>query len=293
MVKKTEHFGQLDLPASTQKTIEYALQLSAKDKTAQDLMFLASPYASLSLPHKKTYNRDLMKLNGEKVESLTHKVTNGRDNLVIEGSPSFGLPYGRYPRLFHLHICSEIKKTKSNVVSLKKSLGDLMDSFDILRKGAGKKNFYEQIQRFINASYRIERKDKVTGTVTTVYPERTIESHTITDEWARRGAKEDAIIVFKQWYADEIIKSSVPYHREAVLGLKGSTIALDLYGWTSLRCYMLEAQNISDIFLSFQQISDQLGSSYSSNNRQFKKDLQAAFRSVSLFSPDQIGRAHV
>ena len=83
-----------------------------------------------------------------------------------------------------------------------------------------------------------------------------------------------------------IIKSSVPYHREAVLGLKGSTIALDLYGWTSLRCYMLEAQNISDIFLSFQQISDQLGSSYSSNNRQFKKDLQAAFRSVSLFSPD-------
>jgi len=278
--------GLLKLNRRQISIVEKSTLLSETDIANQQLYFLSAPFASLSLPHKCKYH-ELLNVDGTKNEDLVHKVSNGRDTLIIEGSPSFGLPYGNYPRLFNIYVNSQIKKTKSNVVELKCSIKELIETFGIKVNGGNtKKRFYEQVMRFINASYRVERKDPVSKVITTLFPEVPIISHTVCEAWMKRGMKEPATIIFKQSYADSIIERAAPFHQEAINGLKGSTFALDLFTWANLRSYTLNISQKKEVVITYKQLSDQMGASYKSNQRQFVVDLKKAYMEIKCFCPE-------
>jgi len=108
-----------------------------------------------------------------------------------------------------------------------------MQELGLAGVGAQRKEFFDQILRFLNANYRLELFDPATGKVKVIHSDRPVSEYDIDSKWTQRGRKtqgEDlARIQFKSWFVEGIIKSSVPFCREAIIGLKGSSLAMDLY----------------------------------------------------------------
>jgi len=257
------------------------------DTKAQELFFLSRPFASLSLPHRREWDTELSKKNGDKVEVLVHHVTNGRDSLIIEGSPSFGMPYGSYPRLFHYYICSEIKRTKKSEICLNSSLTEFMKELGLSGKGDQRKRFLDQIIRFLNASYRLEKTNPETAETTVILPDKPVLLYDIDKVW--KGKKSNntpavARIVFKDWFVQEILDSSIPFHKEAIISLKGSTLAMDLYTWITWRTHTLNMSKKKMAVIKHENFEEQLGVNYK-NQRFFKRDLKKAFLEVSALYP--------
>lgn len=244
------------------------------------LLFLHSPFTALSLPHRRAY---VTNDKGEKVEALTYQVSNGRDTLIINGAADTGLPFGNYPRLFHFYVCSEIKIHEDCMVYFKKSLREFMLGLKMRGSTSQKKLFYDQIIRFINSTFRIERKNN-DGTLSTIFPQQSIIQHNLDPLWAGRGHKEPAYIEFSYDYVKTIIESSVPFHRDAIIALQGSTFSLDLYTWANARSYSLAYTSEKKVLLPYEVVMRQLGTSYK-NRRMFVRDLKKSFNEVSLFIP--------
>jgi len=257
------------------------------DTQDQELFFLSRPFASLSLPHRREWDTTVSKKNGDKVEVLVHNVTNGRDTLIIEGSPSFGMPYGSYPRLFHYFICSEIKRTKKAEICLNSSMTEFMKELGLSGKGDQRKRFLDQIIRFLNASYRLEKTNPETGKTTVILPDKPVQMYDIDTVWKGKKSSstpEVARIVFKDWFVQEILDSSIPFHKEAIISLKGSTLAMDLYTWITWRSHTLNMSKKKIAIIKYESFEAQLGVNYK-DHRFFKRDLKKAFLEVSALYP--------
>jgi len=257
------------------------------DTQEQDLFFLSSPFASLSLPHRREWDTTAIKNNGDKIEVLVHKVTNGRDTLVIEGSPSFGMPYGTYPRLFHYFICSEIKRTKSPEIFLNSSMTAFMQELGLSGKGDQRKRFYDQILRFLNASYRLEKVDPESGKTRLIYPDKPLKECDIEKVWKGKKSNDTPQVVrilFKDWFVKEILDSAVPFHKDAIISLKGSTLAMDLYTWITWRTHTLNRSKKKMAVIKLENFEAQLGVSYK-DKRFFRRDLRKAFNEVAALYP--------
>lgn len=271
-----------DLNSRQLNLLETSLAHSNNTQTNEKvpLLFLHSPFTALSLPHRRAY---VTNAKGEKVEALTYQVSNGRDTLIINGAADTGLPFGNYPRLFHFYVCSEIKIHQDCKVYFKKSLLEFMRGLKMRGSTNQKKLFYEQIIRFINSTFRIERKND-DGTLSTIFPQQSIVQHNLDPLWAGRGHKEPAYIEFSYDYVKTIIESSVPFHRDAIIALQGSTFSLDLYTWANARSYSLSYTKEKKVLLPYDIVMQQLGTSYK-NKRMFVRDLKKSFVEVSLFIP--------
>ncbi len=258
------------------------------DSQTQEMFFLSRPFASLSLPHRREWDDEVSKKNGDKVEKLVHHVTNGRDTLIIEGSPSFGLPYGTYPRLFHYYICSEIKRTGKAEISLSSSMTEFMNELGLSGRGEQRQRFLDQIIRFLNASYRLEKIDSKTGKKTVILPDKPVLMYDVDTIWKTKK-KSDlpsvSKIVFKDWFVKEILDSSVPFHKEAIISLKGSSLAMDLYTWVAWRTHTLNMSKKKMAIIKLEEFERQLGVNYK-EPRKFKRDLIKAYNEVSALYPE-------
>lgn len=253
--------------------------------TKNGLYFLSSPFASLSLPHRKTWSTKVVTANGgEKVEELIHRVSNGRETLIVEGSPSFGLPYGTYPRLFHFYICAEIKRTGNATIVINSSLPKFMQELGFTGQGAQKKLFFEQVLRFINATYRFERKGE--DGVSVVKADSPVSGYNLESVWFKRKKTDEvASITFKDWFVDEIMGSAIPYQKEAIKSLRGSSLALDLYAWIAWRSHTLNRSPRKQATIKLEDFAYQFGLSYS-RDCDLKRDLKKAYREVKALYPE-------
>jgi len=256
--------------------------------STQDLFFLSRPFASLSLPHRVSWSKSVVSAgDGAKVESLIHHVTNGRDSLTVEGSPSFGLPYGTYPRLFHYYICSEIKRTGKAEIFLNSSLAKFMEELGFTNASTNQRNlFYGQIIRFLNANYRLEKTNS-DGSKTVVMANKIVASYDIDSVWFERASAKKpktTRIIFNDWFVEEILNSSVPFNREAILSLKGSSLAIDLYSWITWRSHTLNKSTKKRAVIKLADFEKQLGLSYG-RPRDLRRDLEKAYNEVLALYP--------
>ena len=265
----------------TNTLVNETLALEAEDaKKAGAIGYMARMLVQATLPHKST-------------NEAVFKRENGAFQLSIV-SPD-GLPYGSIPRLLLSWMTTEAVRTRSPVLVLGSSLSSFMAELDLGRRG-GKRG---DITRFKNQAERL-----FSSTISCRYKDETLtqgKGFLIADEynlwWQPKMPHQIPLwrstITLSQRFFDQIIEKPIPVDMDAMMKLKRSPMALDIYFWLTYRLSYLH----KDLLLPWPLLQMQFGADYAQDmegkynfKRKFLlrlKDVLTIYDKARVFSADK------
>lgn len=262
-----EGTAQLAANKAERRRIEIMSAMLGEDSL--DPGFLHSGLCMVSLPARKPVD-----------DMQPWKRENGRIALTIvpgyvslPGRPieAAGMPYGARARLLLLYLQSEAVRTKSPVVSMGGSLSEWMRSIGIEHITGGRTGSiaqtYEQAKRLGFATFTLAWKH-ADGTGYGVIPNRTILREM--DLWKGNDPHQGVLWPSTMELTPEFFASlrdhAVPFSREAIVKIKGSSLAIDLYVWLVYRLPKLK----KNALVPWEDLDGQLGVAYG-RLRDFKR----------------------
>lgn len=258
-----------------------SLALEAEDaKKSGAIGYMARMLVQATLPHKAT-------------NDLVFKRENGALTLSIV-SPD-GLPYGSIPRLLLSWMTTEAVRTRSPVLQLGSSLSSFMAELDLGRRG-GKRG---DITRFKNQAERL-----FSSTITCRYKDEMLtqgKGFLIADEyslwWQPKTPNQlplwKSTVSLSQKFFEQLVEKPVPVDMDAMMKLKRSPMALDIYFWLTYRLSYLHRE----IVLPWPLLQMQFGADYGHDTEgqyNFKrkflkrlKDVLAIYDKARVFDADK------
>lgn len=247
--------GIMDDKDDLEKQLAELTGIEAEEaKKAGKIAYMARALVQATLPHKETAGG-------------LFKRRNGLFELSIM-SPN-GLPYGSIPRLLLSWVTTEAFRTRSPFLVLGASLSAFMAELHLAPTG-GKHGaitrFVKQTERLFSSaiSYRLQN-EHISGTE--------IEGGTIgiADKynlwWQPKKPAQMPIwkssVTLSQQFFNEIIERPVPVDMDALMALKRSPLALDIYCWITYRLSYLQ----KDALIPWELLQMQFGADYAKDAR--------------------------
>lgn len=249
------------------KRIINTLALDAEEaKEAGGIGYMARVLVQATLPHKAS-------------KEISFKRENGAFELTIV-SP-IGLPYGSVPRLLLSWMTTEAVRTRSPVLILGSSLSAFMAELDLGRHGGRNGDitrFKNQAERLFSSMISCRYKDD----------EQTHgKGFTITDEfhlwWKPKEPNQlplwQSNVTLSQKFFEQIIERPVPIDMDALMKLKRSPMALDIYFWLTYRLSYLH----KDTVIPWPLLQKQFGADYAQDTEgqyNFKRNFLKHLKNV-------------
>ena len=233
-------------PPEINDLITQTIALEAEDaKKAGTIGYMARALVQATLPHKAT-----------KEKIFTRK--NGAFELSIM-SPH-GLPFGTIPRLLLPWVTTEAVRTQSPHLVLGSSLSEFMADLNLLQTG-GKRGDITRLKKQTTLLF--------SSTVSCRYADDTMEQgkgFNIAKEyslwWNPKKPNQlplwQSTVTLGTDFFNEIIERPVPVDMEALMKLKRSPMALDIYFWLTYRMSYLHR----DMVIPWPMLQMQFGADY-------------------------------
>lgn len=272
------------LPATSaqSKFLDGLEALREADPDTLKQVYMARHLVQCTLPHDDPGNVPFWsRHNG----NLMLTVTPGFDPRTRK---SYGYPYGTLPRLLLFWMVREAKVTKSRKLYLGRSFAEFMREIGLNPyNGTGKRSDSRRLRNAMKSLFRARISfdfqahaggqtgeawlDMQVGPKAVLWwDEQTEEQGTLWESWVELG--ED--------FYNAICDGPVPLHTSALRLLKSSSLALDLYAWSTYRVsYLSKSQ-----FIPWDSLAEQFGSNYA-NPKEFQRKASAALRKVMLVYP--------
>ena len=285
----------IDLQKSVKKLLNKAVEIAQEPATDREKAYMATHLVQANLPHSKPKADVWQRKNG----NLSLTIQAGLNHKTLE---SYGLPYGSHPRLLLLWIITEAIRTKSRRLELGASLAGFMREIGLNPDtGRGKrgdaKRLREQMQRLFRAkfSFSWDKINPKTGAEGYAWLDMQVAP---TGElwWDDKNPDQSDIfgsyIELGEHFYNAIIFAPVPLDLRAIIALKQSPLALDLYMLLTREAYRAE-QSKNGRFIPYASLYEQMGSEYA-ERKEFTRKLKIALRKVKAVSPnlfisDEIG----
>jgi hypothetical protein len=256
------------------------------EPSEQDKAFLTRQLVQVTLPHSNPGNVPAwQRRNG----NLTLVIRPGWDH---KKSKIIGYPYGSIPRLLLFWLTTEALQTNSRKLELGNSLANFMrdiglDPFTGRGKRGDSKRLQNQMERLFRAIISIE----ITNGESSVTGKRWLDMQVAPEGelwWDFKSP--DQANLFGSWielgekFYEAIITTPVPLDKRALMALKRSPLALDLYAWATYKTYSLAQHKRTKQFIPWVSFMAQLGAEYG-NPKDFKTKAKAAFKKVKAVYP--------
>ena len=238
-------FAPGDLPAppnADPKSIYFRDQL-VQEMLSQDALavgaisYVPRAFTMTSLPYKQPKNADGTPAHFFVRESkfLT---------LTLSTANPLGLPFGSIPRLLLAHITNQAVRNQSRVIDLCHSITDLLNLFQMDATG-GKTGTTTRLRTQLDALTSTTINFEWSGTVRdykmsgkVLMP--IVESALLWEQQNSRSGYEDgSYIKLSEYFYNEITKSAVPVDMRALIALRKSPLAMDLYSFFTYRMFSL------------------------------------------------------
>ena len=247
-------------PQPSAKLQKAAAAIAARPNDT-DTAYLARQVIQCTLPH-----RDPGKVNG-------WKRSNGYFTLVLqppldaETMEPMGLPYGSIPRLILLWIVTEAVRTKSRHMVLGNTLNDFLREIGLdPNTGRGKrgdaKRLQEQMMRLLRCRISFENNKSGKSWVDMqVAPKGKSELW-----WDLKSPEQSSIfeshIILGEDFFEAVTTAPVPVDLRALIPLKQSPLAIDLYTWATYRVFTMQRAGSQQIKIPLSDLKEQFGSEY-------------------------------
>jgi hypothetical protein len=247
-------------------------------RSAGMLGYMARVFVQATIPHSEPKGQEFVRRNGA-IE------------ISILAPARLGLPYGSYPRLLLTWLSTEAVKTGCATLYMGESLSEFMRKLGLLPTGGRWgtiPSLKEQANRLFGSSVMAYATwDDAAG-------RQCMRGAKINlaDEWDLwwdpLGVGDDTgqSTLFQSWvklserFLQQVTERPVPLDLRAVVALKKSPLALDLYAWATYRVSYLRRRTE----IPWEALEMQFGAGYAEGGqgtRNFKKKLLMALRRVS------------
>jgi hypothetical protein len=256
------------------KLVQEALAIEARAaKEAGALGYMARVMVQATLPHRS-------------LPGTEYRRTNGYLDLTILSPSVTGLPFGTYPRLLLAWLTSEAVKTRSPELVLGPTLSAFMAELGLIPAGGRWgpiTRLRDQMRRLFSSTISCH----VSGpTEEASVGFRVAAAYDLW--WNSRSPDQAALwlskVTLSRDFYQEIIDRPVPIDMRALLALKRSPLALDLYCWLTYRVSYLGKRTE----IPWEALQHQFGAGYAQNPqgiRDFKKKVLKHLREIHVVFP--------
>jgi hypothetical protein len=170
------------------------------------------------------------------------------------------LPHGEKPRLLLIHLNSEAIRTGSPVVDVEATMTAFARAVGLDTNGPALRDFKDQLSRLSAATVRFEVNDHDHVVQ--------LNSQIISgfDLWWPKGDHDrvawPSLLRLSPEYFASLQRHAVPLDERAIMALKGSSLALDVYTWLAQRLHRIKHPSPSQS-ISWLKLKEQFGPDYS------------------------------
>ncbi len=250
------------------------------DPDKEEAAYMARQLVQATLPHKNPGNVPAWsRTNG----NLTLGIQPGWD---FKKKKTIGFPYGTLPRLLLFWITTEAVRTKTPRLELGNSFTSFMKQLNLESDSGGErgngKRLRDQMQRLFQAkiSFHQTHESKKGNKGDTwqnmdVAPKGTLW-------WDEKNPDQSALwgswIQLGEDFYKAITEDPVPVDMRALMALKKSPLALDLYSWATYTAYRTQ-KNGQSRSISWENLHEQLGAEYK-DIKEFARKVRLAFKKI-------------
>lgn len=240
----------------------------------EDVAFTHAVLCQVGLPRSKIVGREFMRRSGAAWVNIQAGYLDDGSGPVIQP-----VPYGVMPRLALAWVSTLAVRTKEREINIGDSAAEFLRLMGMDNQGARHANLHRQMHALAACRLQLGFKGRT-------YNGQPVEQF---DAWlVNGGVKQRALwpgkLVLSSSYFDSLIESAVPLDNRAMMALKGSALALDVYAWLAHRLHRVEGAGVT---LRWKTLREQFAQEYAGKNpdKNFKKEFLQALHKVMAVYP--------
>lgn len=258
----------------TTALVDAAVRIGAEKPSGDDIAFMHAILCQIGLPRSR--------VAGERFER-----SSGSASLVVHGGEIWNgqvmvkqpIPYGSIPRLVLAHLTRYAVRHKTREIPFGESANDAMRQLGIDKSGRSYVMFQRQVRAL--AACSITLGFNADGRAIT-FDGRPVQKF---EAWLSAGSKQrtpwPSRIVLSRDFHQTLMERAVPYDLRALLELRGSALAMDVYLWLVARLVRVRRKSTA---VYWSQLKEQFGHEYR-DIRNFKRKFLIALRDALLLYP--------
>jgi len=268
------------------ENIKALLDLENNPFEYSNILYQHSILCQTSLPYRKPKSKVWRKTSGNATLIMNALESQDLRAPLSNDLVNTGLPYGPKARLILYYINSIAKVSKSNVLEVGHSMTDFVKRLELHNSGRNVRDIRNQFVRFNTTAVQLlfstdpQTQRKNFFIVEELWLDKSFEQISIFDEAKNEKVRLHAgsiYIKLHQQYFESLTEHAVPLDERAVLYLKESCLAMDVYTWLANRLHRVSASK--PLFLTWAAIKSQFVSEERGMNN-FKIDFRNALAKV-------------
>jgi hypothetical protein len=262
-------------PRRLNKLLDAGVEIANTLPTGNDMAFTHTVLCQVGLPRSRVEGREFHRQSGDMWINLQAGWLDEGHGPVAQP-----VPYGAMPRLALAMISTLAKRYKTREVPI----GDSAAQFLKLMGMDDQKNRYLKLREQMHALAACRLQIGYRG--------RTFSGQPVDqfDAWIGNAdpcqkALWPGVLVLSEHYYSELVEHGVPLDKRALVALKGSAFALDVYTWLAHRLHRIEGRPVA---LHWKPLRKQFAKESQSKNadRDFKKAFLPALRQALAVYPE-------
>ena len=266
--RSAEKGGQIDKLANT------AAQIATDLPTAEDMAFTHAVLCQVGMPRAKVEGREFMRQSGSAWVNIQAGYLDEGHGPVMQP-----IPYGVMPRLGLAWVSTFAVRNREREIPIGDSAAEFLRLMGMDDQGARYATLRRQMHALAACRLQLGFKGRT-------YNGEPIQQF---DAWlANRDLRQKALwpglMVLSEGYYGSLIESAVPLDNRALMALKGSALALDVYAWLAHRLHRIEGRGQ---VLHWKAVREQFAQEYSGKeaDKDFKKTFLPTLRKVLAVYP--------
>ncbi|ELR0169770.1 replication protein [Salmonella enterica subsp. enterica serovar Poona] len=266
--------GRSELTRQEGKLIEVGAEIATNPPGGEDMAFTHAVLCQVGLPRAKVEGREFMRQSGAAwVNVQAGYLDEGRGPVLQP------IPYGVMPRLALAWVSTYAKQRSTREIPIGDSAAEFLRIMGMDDDGRRYATLRKQMHAL--AACRLQLGFK--GRTYNGQPVQQFDAW-VSNKETRQRALWPGVMVLSEDYYHSLMDSAVPLDNRALMALKGSALALDVYTWLAHRLHRIEGRGVT---LHWKALREQFAQEYTGKDadKDFKKKFVPALKKVLTVYP--------
>lgn len=259
------------------RLIDASAKISSSPPRGDEMAFTHAVLCQVGLPRSKVNGDSFLRQSGS-------AWVNVQSGYLDEGNGPIQqpIPYGAMPRLALAWVSTYAKRNNTREVPIGNSAKEFLELLDQPTTG-GPRGTYTTLRQQMHALAACRLQLGYKGRTYSGQPVEQFDAWVINKNFQQK-ALWPGVIMLSDGYFKELITNGVPLDNRALIALKGSALALDVYTWLAHRLYRIDGR---PVILHWKSLRDQFGQEYQGKepDKSFKKEFLLALKKALIVYP--------
>ncbi|EJZ9309673.1 replication protein [Salmonella enterica] len=254
--------------------IEAAVDIASNEYDTDDMAFTHSVLCQVGLPRSKVEGREFMRQSGDAWVNVQAGWLDEGNGPVLQP-----IPYGVMPRLALAWVSTYAVRHNTREIPIGDSAAEFLSLMGLDDQGARYNTLRKQMHAL--AACRLQLGFK--GRTFNGQPVEQFDAWIANKEIQQRALWPGVMKLGDSYYND-LMEYAVPLDNRALMALKGSALALDIYAWLAHRLHRLSGKPYN---LRWRPLKEQFGQEYTGEwaDKDFKRAFVQALNKVLAVYP--------